>query len=117
MPQKPSVQPVQPGMTLIEAVMTLLDYLRDERLVDSISYARNGRCITCQFSLCPFAGNCPLSRDRRLACSHLCALAQEALAQAGHSVRVMPAIPTGQAAQVAFYIHSMPPRNEGGFYE
>ena len=99
---------VQPDMTLTEVMMILLDHLRDNNMVDTITYAHNGNTITCQFSLCPFAEQCPLPRDKQLACRQLCILAQETLVRSGYPVRAIPATPTEQTAQVAFHLQLLP---------
>ena len=108
---------IQPGLSVTEIMMKLLDHLRDNKVVHSISYTRVGNRITCEFSLCPLAGKCPVPHDKQIACQQLCALALETLAQGGYLVNATPAIPTDQTAQVAFQLQLLHESGEGEVYE
>lgn len=95
---------IQSGMSLTQIMMVFLDHLRDNRMVETVSFKQHDQQIICQFGLCPFKNSCSTAHDKQLACQQICVLAQEILSQGGYQVQTETTLPTENTAQIAFHI-------------
>lgn len=96
---------VEPGMPLMEVMAIIADYLRDNGFVQSLSYSRNERAIDCQFTTCPWAGDCPCAHRQGFTCHLLHQLMQTTLRQAGYPVEIGVALFPKATPEIAFCLH------------